>query len=64
MTEPKRNWQLDTDKIRSLKDVRAILAGLHLQTWEGSPDWGLLKPYFTVPVEPQKLELAGESQGQ
>lgn len=51
MSDEKKYWQLDVERIKTLKDVRAIFSGLNMRTWEGSPDWDVLRPYFTIPVQ-------------
>lgn len=62
MTE-KLNHKLDTSKIQTLEDVRNIFEGMSLYSnaSEDNEQYELLKEYFTIPNELQKLELPRKS---
>ncbi len=59
MTENRLNHKLDISKIKTLKDVRNVFEGMNLiaNVGEDSPDYELLKQYFTIPNEPQELKF-------
>lgn len=59
MTENRLNHKLDTSKIKTLKDVRNLFEGMNLiaNVGEDSPDYELLKQYFTIPNEPQEFKF-------
>jgi vacuolar-type H+-ATPase subunit I/STV1 len=62
MTEP-LNHKLDVSKIKTLTDVKNIFECMCLSSnaSEEHEKYELLKEYFTLPNEPQKLELPRKS---
>jgi hypothetical protein len=62
MTEP-LNHKLDVSKIQTLEDVRNVFEcmNLYASAEEDNEQYELLKEYFTIPNEPQKLEYPRKS---
>jgi hypothetical protein len=62
MTEP-LNHKLDVSKIKTLTDVKNVFEcmSLYSNASEEHEKYELLKEYFTLPNEPQKLELPRKS---
>lgn len=50
MTEP-NHFRLDTSKVKTIADVRAIFEGLDMICHDEAPHWSTLKKYFTIPLE-------------
>ena len=57
------NHKLDVSKIKTLKDVRNVFESMNLyaSAEEDNEKYELLKEYFTILNEPQKLELPRKS---
>ena len=62
MTENRKNYRLDVDKIKTLKDVKNVLDNLHLIGYYDADDPNdenyYLSEYFTIPQEPQELKFS------
>ena len=62
MTENRKNYRLDVDKIKTLKDVRNVFDNLHLLGYYDADDPNdenyYLSEYFTIPQERQGLTFS------
>jgi hypothetical protein len=62
MTENRKNYRLDVDKIKTIKDVKNVLDNLHLIGYYDADDPNdenyYLSEYFTIPQERQGLTFS------
>jgi len=62
MTENRKNYRLNVDKIKTLKDVKNVLDNLHLMGYYDADDPNdenyYLSEYFTIPQERQGLTFS------
>jgi len=62
MTENRKNYRLDVDKIKTLKDVKNVLDSIHFVGYYDPDDPNdenyYLSEYFTILEEPQELKFS------
>lgn len=56
----RKGYQLNTDTIQTLDDVKVILNGLNLTTYPEGEEWPTLKKYFTTEIEIPQLQFNEE----
>ena len=61
MNNNRKNYRLDVDKIKTLKDVKNVLDSIRFVGYydadDPNDDYYHLREYFTILQEPQTLEL-------